>query len=77
MMLADLETALAIIQSTLTVEPERVSASDAAKVFGVLNDLERAVVAGKTLFAGRAADAGVWREQGHKSADPLKPPTIT
>ena len=68
MMLADLETALAIIQSTLTVEPERVSASDAAKVFGVLNDLERAVVAGKTLFAGRAADSGVWREQGHKSA---------
>jgi hypothetical protein len=41
---------------------------DAAGVFEVANDLERAVVALKTLFAGRAADAGVWRENGHKSA---------
>jgi hypothetical protein len=77
MLLETLQRASQDVLGTLTVEPERVSASDAAKVFGVLNDLERAVVAGKTLFAGRAADAGVWREQGHKSADPLKPPTIT
>jgi hypothetical protein len=41
---------------------------DAARVFEVANDLERAVVGLKTLFAGRAADAGVWRENGHKSA---------
>ncbi len=66
-MLADLAKALGIIRGTLDVEPERVSAVDAVKVFDAFVEIERAIVAGKALFAGRAADAGVWKKEGHRS----------
>ncbi len=69
MMLADLEKALGIIRETLSVEPETVTAGDAAKVFDAFVELERAGAAGKTLYARRAADAGDWRKQGYRNAE--------
>ena len=43
MLLETLERALGDVLGTLTIEPERVSAVDAARVFEVANDLEQAV----------------------------------
>jgi hypothetical protein len=63
-----LEKALGQIRAELTgFEPELISTGDAARIFEVFLDLERVVVAGKTLVASRAAEAGQWREQGHRS----------
>jgi hypothetical protein len=67
MMLGDLETALGLIRPCLRLEPEKVAAADAAKLFDLFLEIEKAGLAGKTLFAGRAAAAGLWREQGHRS----------
>ena len=48
MLLETLQRASQDVLGTLTVEPERVSASDAAKVFDAFVDLERIAAAGKT-----------------------------
>jgi hypothetical protein len=66
-MRGDLQKALGLLRRSLEVEPETVAAVDAARIFDLFLEMERAVVAGKTLYAGRAADAGVWKSQGHKS----------
>jgi len=67
MMTADLVKALGLLRRSLEVEPETVAAVDAARIFDLFLEMERAVVAGKTLYARRAADAGVWRSEGHKN----------
>jgi hypothetical protein len=66
-LLADLQKALGLVKSSLAVEPERLSTADAVRVFELFVELERAVVAGKTLVAGRAAESGDWRQEGHRS----------
>jgi hypothetical protein len=68
MMLATLDRALRAITEELSdFDPALITTSDAARVFEAFTSLERAVVAGKTLVAGRAAESGQWREQGHRS----------
>jgi hypothetical protein len=68
MMVATLQRALREIKGTLAeFEPDRVAAADGAKVFALFLELQRVVGAGKTLHASRAADAGLWRDQGHRS----------
>src|SRR5579862_4766366 len=49
-------------------DPALVSAPDAARLFSVLNELERTVVAAKTLVAERATEAGQWQAAGHRDA---------
>jgi len=68
MMLTLLERALGDIRGSVRdLEPDRLATADAARLFDVFTALERAVVAGKTLLAPRAADAGVWQSKGHRS----------
>jgi len=69
MMLADLEKALSLIRETLEVEPEKVGTVDAGKVFAAFLEIERAAVAGKTMFARRAAESGEWRRQGYRNPE--------
>jgi hypothetical protein len=49
-------------------DPALITTADAARVFDVFLELERAVVAGKTLVATRAAEAGLWKAGGYRSA---------
>jgi len=68
MMLDRLERALDDIRGIVAgLEPERLAATDAARLFAVFGALEKSVVAGKTLLARRASDAGVWRRAGHRN----------
>jgi hypothetical protein len=68
MILEVLQRALGDIRKELAgFEPERISTSDAGRVFDVFIDLEKTISGGKTLVAGRAADSGRWRTEGHRS----------
>jgi hypothetical protein len=68
MKLAVFERALRDFKGELSeFEPALISTGDAARLFGVLNALERTIVGAKTLVAGRAAQSGTWREEGHRS----------
>jgi hypothetical protein len=67
MMLRDLEKALGIIRQLVKVEPEKVAVGDAAEAFDLFIELEKVVVAGKVLFAGRATEAEEWRKKGHRN----------
>ncbi|HXQ59523.1 MAG TPA: DUF222 domain-containing protein, partial [Acidimicrobiales bacterium] len=68
MKLAVFERALRELQVELSdCEPALIATGDAVRLFDVLNAIERTVVAAKTLVAGRAADSGRWRSEGHRS----------
>jgi len=69
MMLVDLAKALGIIREALTLDPDTVTTSDASKVFDAFVELERAGLAGKTLYARRAAAAGDWRKEGYRNPE--------
>jgi Domain of unknown function (DUF222)/HNH endonuclease len=61
-MKADLRSFLA------TADPERTSIADAVSVVTDMVDMERMVVAIKTLYATRMAQSSVWKDAGHRSA---------
>ena len=66
---ARLEVALTALSSVVSdLDPARLTGADATKVYGSLVDLERLCNAGKTLLAPRIDEAGVWRDEGHRSA---------
>lgn len=48
-------------------QPALMATGDAAKLLDVFAAIERSMVAATTLVAGRAAEAGLWREEGHRS----------
>ena len=49
-------------------DPDRVTTAQAAELVALFADIERLGSAGKVLFARRAAQSMVWRDQGHRSA---------
>ncbi len=68
-MLDALEDARRTIADRLAAaDPDRVTASQAAKVMALFAEIERLGAAGKVLFSRRAADSTVWRDEGHRSA---------
>jgi Domain of unknown function (DUF222) len=48
-------------------DPALITTRDAARLLDVFAAIEKTMVAATTLVAGRAADAGLWREEGHRS----------
>ena len=48
-------------------DPDRVTTAQAAELVGVFAELERLAVAGRTLYAKRAAESLTWRDEGHRS----------
>ena len=68
MRLAVFERGLRDFQKELAdLEPALITTGDAARALDVFDALERIIVAGKTLVAARATEAGDWREQGYIS----------
>src|ERR1700723_126228 len=68
MRLAVFERGLRDFQEELAdFDPALITPADAARAFDVFDALERTVVAGKTLVAARATEAGEWKAKGHKS----------
>ena len=68
-MLVQLETARKEVARQLSgADPDRVTTADAAKLMELFAEIERLGAAGKVLFAGRAAQGIVWRDEGHRSA---------
>ena len=68
-----MSTALAKVTSELRsflgrADPARTSAGDAASVVALGAEIERLGASIKTLYAARAAESDVWREDGHRSA---------
>jgi hypothetical protein len=53
------------------LDPECVSGSDAVALYGRLAEVERLVLAGKTLLAPRIEASGVWKDTGHPNAAAL------
>jgi hypothetical protein len=65
--LATLERALEDARGVLSgLEPERLAASDAARLFSLFGALEKTGAAGVALLAGRASHSGAWKENGHR-----------
>ena len=46
------------------LRPALMPTGDAARLLDVFAAIERSMVAATTLVAGRAAEAGLWREKG-------------
>jgi hypothetical protein len=68
MQLAVIEKALGDIRGEIAdFEPGLITSGDAAKVFAVFIDLEKAVSAGLTMVAARASEARDWEKEGHRS----------
>jgi len=51
-----------------TADADRVTSTQAAELVTLFAEIERLGAAGKVLYAGRAAQSMVWRDQGHRSA---------
>lgn len=67
--LAALESARREVSRHLAeADPDRVTTAQAAELVALFADIERLGSAGKVLFARRAAQSMVWRDQGHRSA---------
>jgi hypothetical protein len=49
-------------------DPDRVTSADAAALVTAFAEIERLGASGKLLFARRAAQSTVWRDEGHRSA---------
>ncbi len=66
---ARLDAATALVGSVVSeLEPDRLTGAGATGLYRSLVDLERLVVAGKTLLAPRIEASGIWREDGYRSA---------
>jgi len=50
-----------------TLDPARLTGSDAAELYRMFAAVERLSMAGKTLLAPRIDESGVWRDSGHRS----------
>ena len=53
----------------LAVDPASLDTRDAVKLLDVFTAIERCAVAGRTLVADRAADAGEWTRGGYRSPE--------
>jgi HNH endonuclease len=51
-----------------TLEPHRLTGSDAAELYGMYAEVERLSMAAKTLLAPRIDESGIWRDGGHRSS---------
>jgi hypothetical protein len=51
-----------------TLEPERLSGPDAARLLEVFAEIEKLAMGGKLLSARRVESSNVWRRNGHRSA---------
>ncbi len=49
-------------------DPDRVTTAQAAELVALFAEIERLGSAGKVLYANRAAESTVWRDEGHRSA---------
>ncbi len=49
-------------------DPDRVTSAQAATLVELFAEIERLSAAGRVLYARRAADSAVWRDEGHRSA---------
>jgi hypothetical protein len=49
-------------------DPDRVTSAQAASLVEVFAEIERLAGAGRVLYAKRAAESLVWRDEGHRSA---------
>jgi hypothetical protein len=68
-MIASLKNARREISHHLdTADPDRVTSAQAASLVEVFAEIERLAAAGRVLYAKRAADSSVWRDEGHRSA---------
>ena len=68
-MIASLKNARREISRHLdTADPDRVTSAQAASLVEVFAEIERLAAAGRVLYAKRAADSAVWRDEGHRSA---------
>jgi hypothetical protein len=69
LMIASLKSARREISRHLdTADPDRVTSAQAAALVEVFAEIERLGAAGRVLYAKRAADSSVWRDEGHRSA---------
>jgi len=50
------------------LEPERITTTDAAELFGLFAELTRLGSAGQVLLTPRVAQSDAWRNEGHRSA---------
>jgi len=67
--LAALENARREIARHLSqADPDRVTTTGAAQLVTLFAEIERLGAAGKVLYAQRAAQSMVWRDEGHRSA---------
>ena len=68
-MIAALESARRNVSRHLAgADPDRVTSAQAAELVELFAEIERLGAAGKVLYAGRAAQSTVWRDEGHRSA---------
>jgi hypothetical protein len=68
MMTDRIERLIAALRTAVSdLDPERLSAVEAARLVDVLSDGERACQAGRALAAERALRAGVWRAAGYRT----------
>jgi hypothetical protein len=51
-----------------TLEPERLSGPDAARLLEIFAEIEKLAMGGKLLSARRVESSNVWRRNGHRSA---------
>src|SRR5579872_6909715 len=58
----------AVVRYTARFEPSALRASDAARVVSEAALLEASISTLKALAAARAAEAGNWKKDGHRSA---------
>src|ERR1700719_2420255 len=49
-------------------DPDRVTSAQAASLVELFAEIERLGAAGRVLYAKRAAESLVWRDEGHRSA---------
>src|ERR687887_689376 len=67
--LSALEQAIGVLRrAVMGLEPQYLSSEEAAELVKRFAEVERLGAAGKTLVARRVERAGMWRDQGHRSA---------
>src|ERR1700676_1999840 len=57
-----------LIDHLAGADPERVTTAQAPELVALFTEIERLGSAGKVLYANRAAESTVWRDEGHRSA---------
>src|ERR1700674_4114213 len=57
-----------IVRHLATADPDVVTSAQAASLVELFAEIERLGAAGRVLYAKRAAESLVWRDEGHRSA---------